>query len=314
MAIPDYQTSPPAGTGWTCRAGLAGPRRHLNEQLAPTVRHIAGQGLDHRLQGRDRDPLRPVKPPARPEYVAGTIAQMVVEGVLRLPGEGDAVHEEQDAGDDARLEQPLDERRCRASRSTGGSSIASTRSRAPRRVGHIFVVRTDDGLVVKRAGKDRAGAWQLISNNPNKQACRPYPGPTKRARDRPGQVGRTDVCVRRNSMTPTVDAILYRPTPPRPHPPRRPHAPLPTQTACRLPLRPAGPMISARRPAPPDPQPMSPTRPRPTPFRPGSFRAADGARYHSASLPRPASRIPFLRLPHLPRVPRAAFPEPPRSY
>ena len=233
MAIPDYQTSPPAGTGWTCRAGLAGPRRHLNEQLAPTVRHIAGQGLDHRLQGRDRDPLRPVKPPARPEYVAGTIAQMVVEGVLRLPGEGDAVHEEQDAGDDARLEQPLDERRCRASRSTGGSSIASTRSRAPRRVGHIFVVRTDDGLVVKRAGKDRAGAWQLISNNPNKQACRPYPGPTKRARDRPGQVGRTDVCVRRNSMTPTVDAILYRPTPPPAAPTAQ--APRPPANANRLP-------------------------------------------------------------------------------
>ena len=40
---------------------------------------------------------------------------------------------------------------------------ASTR----RRVSRIFVVRTDDGLVLKRAGKDRAGAWQLVSDNPN---------------------------------------------------------------------------------------------------------------------------------------------------
>ena len=34
-------------------------------------------------------------------------------------------------------------------------------------VGHLFVVRTDDGLVVKRAGLDASGAWQLVSDNPN---------------------------------------------------------------------------------------------------------------------------------------------------
>ena len=37
-----------------------------------------------------------------------------------------------------------------------------------RRIGHIYVVRTPDGLVVKRAGRDAAGAWQLVSDNPNK--------------------------------------------------------------------------------------------------------------------------------------------------
>ena len=38
-----------------------------------------------------------------------------------------------------------------------------------RRVGRIFVVRTDDGLIVKRAGRDRTGAWQLVSDNPSKR-------------------------------------------------------------------------------------------------------------------------------------------------
>ena len=52
-----------------------------------------------------------------------------------------------------------------------GCSILVNHASRRRRVGRIFVVRTDDGLVVKRAGKDRAGAWQLVTDNPNKQAC-----------------------------------------------------------------------------------------------------------------------------------------------
>ena len=51
-----------------------------------------------------------------------------------------------------------------------GCSILVNQASTRRRVGRIFVVRTDDGLVVKRAGKDRAGDWQLFSDNPNKQA------------------------------------------------------------------------------------------------------------------------------------------------
>ena len=50
-----------------------------------------------------------------------------------------------------------------------GRSILVNQATRRRRAGRIFVVRTDDGLVVKRAGKDRAGAWQLVSDNPNKQ-------------------------------------------------------------------------------------------------------------------------------------------------
>ena len=37
--------------------------------------------------------------------------------------------------------------------------------RRRRRVGGIFVLRTEDGLVVKRAGKDTEGNWQIESDN-----------------------------------------------------------------------------------------------------------------------------------------------------
>ena len=41
-----------------------------------------------------------------------------------------------------------------------------SRGRKRRRVGRIFVLRTDDGLVVKRAGKDKEGNWQIVSEHP----------------------------------------------------------------------------------------------------------------------------------------------------
>ena len=47
-----------------------------------------------------------------------------------------------------------------------GCVILLDRNRRQRREGRIFVVRTEEGLVVKRAGKDTAGHWQLVSDHP----------------------------------------------------------------------------------------------------------------------------------------------------
>ena len=58
-----------------------------------------------------------------------------------------------------------------------GCSILVNQASRRRRVARIFVVRTEDGLVVKRAGKDRADAWLLVSDNPNKQAWPTVPWP-----------------------------------------------------------------------------------------------------------------------------------------
>lgn len=55
-----------------------------------------------------------------------------------------------------------------------GSAILVDRARRRRREGGIFVVRTADGVVVKRLGKDDAGGWQLLSDHP---AWDPVPWP-----------------------------------------------------------------------------------------------------------------------------------------
>ena len=46
-----------------------------------------------------------------------------------------------------------------------GSSILVDRQRRSRRKGRIYVLQTKDGLMVKRAGREKAG-WQLLSDNP----------------------------------------------------------------------------------------------------------------------------------------------------
>ena len=46
-----------------------------------------------------------------------------------------------------------------------GCSILVDHARQTRRRGRIYVLQTDDGLMVKRAGREKSG-WQLISDNP----------------------------------------------------------------------------------------------------------------------------------------------------
>ena len=46
-----------------------------------------------------------------------------------------------------------------------GCKILVDRQRRRRRVGHIYVITTPDGLVVKRMGKDEDGGWRLVSDS-----------------------------------------------------------------------------------------------------------------------------------------------------
>ena len=47
-----------------------------------------------------------------------------------------------------------------------GCSILVNRAQREPRLNGIFVLRTHDGLLVKRAGKDEAGEWLLVSDHP----------------------------------------------------------------------------------------------------------------------------------------------------
>ncbi len=56
-----------------------------------------------------------------------------------------------------------------------GCVILIDRNRTRRREGRIFVVRTEDGLIVKYAGRAK-GRWQLVSEHPSWE---PMPWPTE---------------------------------------------------------------------------------------------------------------------------------------
>ena len=53
-----------------------------------------------------------------------------------------------------------------------GCSILVDRQRREPHEGQIYVMRTDEGLVVKRLGKDEKGRWLVVSDNSD---CPPAP-------------------------------------------------------------------------------------------------------------------------------------------
>ena len=55
-----------------------------------------------------------------------------------------------------------------------GSAILVDRNRAQLKDGRIFVFETDEGMMVKRVGRDADGGWRLDSDNP---AWGPVPWP-----------------------------------------------------------------------------------------------------------------------------------------
>ena len=62
-----------------------------------------------------------------------------------------------------------------------GSAILVNLASRRRRDNRIFVIRIDEELIVKRAAKDPAAGWQLLSDSPNKTVwpTRPWPADAK---------------------------------------------------------------------------------------------------------------------------------------
>ena len=57
---------------------------------------------------------------------------------------------------------------------TDGATILVNRTQRRRRSGCLFAIRTAEGLLVNRVGKDAAGRWQLVADRPE-AAPRPWP-------------------------------------------------------------------------------------------------------------------------------------------
>ena len=128
----------------------------------------------------------------RAEYDAGddmpAVRPVEVVEVAAAAGGGAEVYDETVVGrlwfrDDWLDRQAIDPDQCNVITVRGesmeptlpdGCSILVDRSHGRRRhrVGRIFVMRTEDGLVVKRAGKDAEGNWQIESDN---EAWEPVP-------------------------------------------------------------------------------------------------------------------------------------------
>ena len=81
-----------------------------------------------------------------------------------------------------------------------GCSILVNQASQRRRVGHIFVVRTDDGLVVKRARQGSRRRLAAPQRQPEQAGVADHALARRRARDRRGHLGSTDVSMRTDPM------------------------------------------------------------------------------------------------------------------
>ena len=161
-------------TDYLC--GLTDDPRPAEQLLRGLPAAPAGQGLD--------DPSARAAVVDDADYVG--VSELAVAA-----GDGDSVDQERVTG---RIKfrrawlarHGLVARHCRVIHVSGesmeptlvdGCSILVNHAGRRRYVGHLFVVRIDDGAVVKRAGRDASGAWQLVSDNPNKHVwpTRPWP-------------------------------------------------------------------------------------------------------------------------------------------
>ena len=59
-----------------------------------------------------------------------------------------------------------------------GCSVLVNRGERQRRVGRIYALRTEAGLVVRRAGRDNDGRWRLDADHPDWE---PVPWPDEAA-------------------------------------------------------------------------------------------------------------------------------------
>ncbi len=162
---------------------------------AQAIRELVCEGINDHLHALQGQAISRLAPPADNLEDAGALAvQRVEDGATDVPGARSVrtIEVEAAAGDGAhnldhaRVVGPVWFRRDWISSrgidpgqavviSVRNDSMAPTlppgckilvdRHRRRRRVGHIYVITTDDGLIVKRMGKDDDGRWLVVSDN-----------------------------------------------------------------------------------------------------------------------------------------------------
>ena len=182
-------------------AGEALGREALREEVAAilraeaqSIRREVCEGINDHLHALQGQAISRLAPPADDLEDAGALAvQTVEDGATDVPGGLSVrmIEVEAAAGggtynlDDARVVGPvwfrrdwIDSRGIDPRQAVvisvrndsmeptlpPGCKILVDRHRRRRRVGHIYVITTDDGLIVKRTGKDDDGRWVLVSD------------------------------------------------------------------------------------------------------------------------------------------------------
>ena len=131
----------------------------VGDDQIKVARRVVPVNIDHALQRGHGDALFILEAPASPQHVAGVIGQVFVEGILGLLGQGDAVDQEQHAGDVVGLEQAFDEGRRGARLAGAGRHL--DQQLAPAGV-HLTAQGVDAFTLVVAAGNpgvDRLGQW-----------------------------------------------------------------------------------------------------------------------------------------------------------
>ena len=157
----------------------------LNQPVAGTLRRLAaalGVSADYLIGLTDeptsalqRDPAAAAEP--SPPYTP--IRHIELVELAAAAGSGAEVYDETVVSrlafrHDWLTQRGIDPRHCHVISVQGdsmeptlpdGSSILVDRNRREPQEDRIFVLRTEDGLVVKRLARDARGSWQLVSEN-----------------------------------------------------------------------------------------------------------------------------------------------------
>ena len=184
----DDLPSVPAATG-ADEEGAQQPSSSSNDYLSGQLREIK-EAID-KLASRTTESQPGDRSPAT---MTGAIHPVEVVELAAAAGGGAHVLDESPVGrlwfrEDWLMRQGIDPILCSVITVRGesmeptlpdGCSILVDRSqgRRRRRVGRILVLRTDDGLVVKRVGKDEDGRWEIQSDHPGWETV-PWTGGTE---------------------------------------------------------------------------------------------------------------------------------------
>lgn len=164
---------------WTLR-GLLDPKRKQAPSVDRAAEICGALGLELRIAPRAGEPAPAPNSRGGGNAAPAATRQVEVVEVAAAAGGGAEADDERAVSAlsfrrDWLDANGLDPTQCMVMRVRGasmeptlpdGSRVLVNRAARRRRAGKLYVLRTGDGLVIKRAGQGADGLWRLVSDNP----------------------------------------------------------------------------------------------------------------------------------------------------